>query len=268
MSFTLDNRFCLIHVPKSGGTSVEYILRIVHEHSPLNQSKCAGRRVVTLARDPLDRYRSSYEYCRRFPWDHQLWSLVKHRATNNRPGFSSAHCCHSSRVKRMSFSEWLRAIVHNGLDCRMTEAGYPMPFLSPINAWGEAFDDVVRTHCLEEDFARVFAPLNKWQSGRLAQGLKMGGSSLGYAQRAPGASRQHTCKMVDESIWSTAMSREGSHVLDAAADLRVAHSPRRFPDLATWRSFFCNETALRASCAKMPGTLAKRKIVPGERDTL
>lgn len=51
---------CFVHVPKSGGTSVEQAFRLQHAHRRANCSHS-----IAIIRDPIDRLASAYHFCKR-----------------------------------------------------------------------------------------------------------------------------------------------------------------------------------------------------------
>jgi len=134
---------CYVHVPKTGGVSVEMALSIPHDH---HRADASCNHTFVSVRDPIDRLSSAYHFCRQNPWDRVI------RLQN----WTSSHCCHSSVVRRHDFPSWLLSVLR-GIDCKMPGAGYPHPFVAPTAYWiGNATNfTLIRTHCLRHDCAQI-----------------------------------------------------------------------------------------------------------------
>ena len=137
-SFQMEEK-CFVHIPKTGGTSVEKILGWPHAHHHADPS-CPVRFV--MLRDPIERLSSAYEFCRMHPWD---------RVLSSNP---SAHCCRSNFVRRVSLSSWLLLTLNGTVDCSMPRSGHPHSFVSSTTYWlKNPLPAIVylRTHCLSHD---------------------------------------------------------------------------------------------------------------------
>ena len=123
---------CFVHVPKTGGTSIEQAFGLRHDHrvAVCNHS-------ISIIRDPIDRLSSAYNFCKKAPWD----AVLKRRQWNN------SHCCHSSTLVK-DFSQWLMQIL-GGQDCRMPGAGFPHSFVASTKYWlsGSVHTTYLRTNC-------------------------------------------------------------------------------------------------------------------------
>ena len=133
-------RRCFVHIPKTGGSSVEVAIGSSHAHIPAPSLHC--NRTVAIARDPVERLASAFRFCKRHPWD----AVLRRRGWEN-------HCCHSTSLKR-SLSEWVVGAVRT--DCRMPGAGYPHSFLAPMTFWTVPSTLLLRNHCLDTDMRRHF----------------------------------------------------------------------------------------------------------------
>ena len=133
---------CFVHVPKSGGTSVERAFQLQHAHRRANCSHS-----IAIVRDPIDRLSSAYHFCKKSPWDNVL-------ARRKWP--TTLHCCHSSMLQR-DFSAWLLSIFEHKVGCILPGAGFPHPYTASTSYWLAASRTTtfLRTNCLEKDGERL-----------------------------------------------------------------------------------------------------------------
>ena len=131
-----------IHIPKTGGVSVEKSLHIPHDHQPFvcNHS-------FTSIRDPVERLSSAFYFCKNSPWDKVLY----------KKNMTAEHCCHSRFLSSQNVNTWISAVLQKKIDCRMPGAGFPHSFVAPTSFWIKNTDKVsiLRTHCLTQD-ARTY----------------------------------------------------------------------------------------------------------------
>ena len=136
------NKSCYIHIPKTGGKSIENMLHIKHDHSPIIPT--CKHAYITI-RDPVDRLSSAYHFCKINPWDR----ILKQRNLN------SSHICHSSIVHSLSFPLWIiYALSRNNSDLQMPGVGFPHSFIAPNTYWENGSNikkTYLRTHCLNKD---------------------------------------------------------------------------------------------------------------------
>ena len=194
---------CFVHVPKTGGTSIERAFGLKHDHVPFNASSC--KNVFSVLRDPVDRASSAYHFCRQTPWD----GVLKRNNTN--------HCCHSRVVRALPLSSWVELVLGGNAPCGMPGAGRPHPFVAPMEYWlGEewwrdARVNLLRTHCLIAD-GRAVLNATVWHEYR----TNVSSACLGLTERAWNVVSAH-CKqefsvlygrnVVDMNDWSDSCAR-------------------------------------------------------------
>jgi hypothetical protein len=224
--------WCLLHLPKAGGSSIEAMLKLPHGHdvrrSQEGMPPCFnGTRFVMTVRDPVDRMRSAFDFCRVTPWDGQL----------RKEGLDSrTHCCGRDVVRHFSnnsLGDWLRAASR--LDCRLPGFLRAPSLLAPASAWGEP-DEVVRLHCAHADSQRLF--------GHSLPLTNTGCQERSRRTRCHRDHVTHACDVFGEHDWPIVATAFQS-------DFLLAYG-RRITSYHDWRETFCDPLALRKTCTQPP----------------